>query len=49
MENFRKVIFNLNEQGLSLGDMGFNDPKDIAEERHATFIVGAMEYCMMQI
>ena len=37
MENLRKVLFNLNEQGLSLGDLDFNDSNGITEERRGYF------------
>lgn len=36
-EELRKVIFNLNDQNLTLGDMEFNDSKGVMEERHGFF------------
>lgn len=33
-EELRKVRFNLNEQNLSLGDLGYEDPNGITTERH---------------
>ena len=33
----RKVLFNLNEQDLSFGDLGFDDPDNIMEERQGYF------------
>lgn len=38
MDNeLRKVIFNLNSQNLSLGDLNFNDSKGITKERRGYF------------
>lgn len=36
-EKLRKVLFNLNEQNLNLGDLDFEDPGGIMEERHGLF------------
>mgnify|MGYP007070111653 CR=1 FL=1 len=37
IEELRKVQFNLNEQNLTYGDLGFNDSEGIMEERHGYF------------
>lgn len=38
MDNeLRKVIFNLNSQNLSLGDLDYDDPQNITEERRGYF------------
>ncbi len=36
-ENLRKVRFNLNNQDLTLGDCGFDDPEGILRERTGYF------------
>lgn len=36
-EELRKVIFNLNEQNLSIGDLESEDSNDIMEERQGFF------------
>ena len=36
-EKLRKVIFCLNEQNLTIGDLGFEDPEGIKDERHGYF------------
>ena len=36
-EELRKVAFNLNEQNLTIGDLGYEDPEGIMKERHGYF------------
>ena len=36
-EELRKVIFNLNEQNLTIGDLGYEDTEGIMDERQGYF------------
>ena len=36
-EELRKVVFNLNELNLTIGDLGYKDPEGILVERHGYF------------
>ena len=36
-EEFRKVRFNLNEQNLTIGDLGYEDTEGISDERSGYF------------